>query len=82
MAPCSSKIKGYKGVITYVQKRGLKKMKYGYARVSTRQQDLEGQLRQLEENAAIGFTSKKLPEQKVIAPNFKNSFRKSRRGIR
>ena len=24
-------------------------MKYGYARVSTRQQDLEGQLRQLEE---------------------------------
>ena len=49
MAPCSSKIKGYKGVITYVQKRGLKKMIYGYARVSTRQQDLEGQLRQLEE---------------------------------
>ena len=40
MLPRSSKIKGYKGVITYGQKKGQKKMKYGYARVSTRQQDL------------------------------------------
>ena len=34
MLPCSSKIKGYNGVITYGQKRGQKEMKYGYARVS------------------------------------------------
>ena len=40
MIPYSSKIKEYKGVITYGQKKGQKKMKYGYARVSTRQQDL------------------------------------------
>ena len=32
-------------------------------------------------NAATGFTSKRLPERKVIVPNFKNSFRKSRQGI-
>ena len=49
MLPFSSKIKGYNGVITYSQKRGRKKMKYGYAQVSTRQQGQEGQLRQLEE---------------------------------
>ena len=35
-------------VIGKVEK-GVKNMKYGYARVSTRHQDLEGQLRQLEE---------------------------------
>ena len=32
-------------------------------------------------NAATGSTSRKLPEQKVIVPNFKNSFRKLRQGI-
>ena len=70
MVSCSSKIKGYKGVITYGQKRGRKKMKYGYARVSTRQQDLEGQLRQLEEERCDRVYFEKITGTKSDRPEF------------
>ena len=70
MLPRSSKIKGYKGVITYGQKKGQKKMKYGYARVSTRQQDLEGQLRQLEEERCDRVYFEKITGTKSDRPEF------------
>ena len=70
MVSCSSKIKGYKGVITYGQKKGQKKMKYGYARVSTRQQDLEGQLRQLEEERCDRVYFEKITGTKSDRPEF------------
>ena len=70
MLSYSSKIKGYKGVITYSQKRGQKKMKYGYARVSTRQQDLEGQLRQLEEERCDRVYFEKITGTKSDRPEF------------
>ena len=56
-------------------------MKYGYARVSTRQQDLEGQLRQLEEERCDRVYFEKITGTKSDRPEFQNSFRKLRQGI-
>ena len=53
MLPRSSKIRGYKGVITYSQKRGQKKMKYGYARVSEYCEQIEPPVRMIEPASAI-----------------------------
>ena len=45
-------------------------MKYGYARVSTRQQDLEGQLRQLEEERFYRVYFDKITVTKSDRPEF------------
>ena len=45
-------------------------MKYGYARVSTRQQDLEGQLRQLEEERCDKIYFEKITGTKSDRPEF------------
>ena len=45
-------------------------MKYGYARVSTRQQDLEGQLRQLEEERCDRVYFEKITGTKSDRPEF------------
>ncbi|UDM75569.1 recombinase family protein [Vagococcus fluvialis] len=45
-------------------------MKYGYARVSTRQQDLEGQLRQLEEEHCDKIFFEKITGTKSDRPEF------------
>ncbi|MFC4697788.1 recombinase family protein [Enterococcus aquimarinus] len=45
-------------------------MKYGYARVSTRQQDLEGQLRQLEEEHCNKIFFEKITGTKSDRPEF------------
>lgn len=69
----SSKIKVLNGVITYRQKRSekrMKNMKYGYARVSTRHQDLEGQLRQLEEEHCDKVFFEKITGTKSDRPEF------------
>lgn len=46
-------------------------MKYGYARVSTRHQDLEGQLRQLEEEQCDKIFFEKITGTKSDRPEFK-----------
>lgn len=46
-------------------------MKYGYARVSTRHQDLEGQLRQLEEEHCDQIFFEKITGTKSDRPDFK-----------
>lgn len=56
-------------VISKVEK-GVKKMKYGYARVSTRHQDLEGQLRQLEEERCDKVFFEKITGTKSNRPEF------------
>ena len=53
-----------------VKREGEKKMKYGYARVSTRQQDLEGQLRQLEEERCDRVYFEKITGTKSDRPEF------------
>ena len=53
-----------------VKREGKKKMKYGYARVSTRQQDLEGQLRQLEEERCDRVYFEKITGTKSDRPEF------------
>ena len=73
MITCSSKIKEYKGVITYGQKyirKVVENVKYGYARVSTRQQDLEGQLCQLEEEHCNKIFFEKITGTKSDRPEF------------
>lgn len=52
-----------------VKKRG-ENMKYGYARVSTRHQDLEGQLRQLEEERCDKIYFEKITGTKSDRPEF------------
>ena len=69
----SSKINTYKGVITNSQKHERKvgeNMKYGYARVSTRQQDLKGQLNQLKEENCDKIYSEKITGTKSDRPEF------------
>lgn len=69
----SSKINTYKGVITNSQKYERKvgeNMKYGYARVSTRQQDLKGQLNQLKEENCDKIYSEKITGTKSDRPEF------------
>ena len=56
-------------VISKVEK-GVKNMKYGYARVSTRHQDLEGQLRQLEEERCDKVYFEKITGTKSDRPEF------------
>lgn len=56
-------------VISKVEK-GVKNMKYGYARVSTRHQDLEGQLRQLEEERCDKVFFEKITGTKSNRPEF------------
>lgn len=56
-------------VISKVEK-GVKNMKYGYARVSTRHQDLEGQLRQLEEEHCDKVFFEKITGTKSNRPEF------------
>lgn len=56
-------------VISKVEK-GVKNMKYGYARVSTRHQDLEGQLRQLEEEHCDKVFFEKITGTKSDRPEF------------
>lgn len=56
-------------VINKVEK-GVKNMKYGYARVSTRHQDLEGQLRQLEEERCDKVFFEKITGTKSNRPEF------------
>ena len=56
-------------VISKVEK-GVKNMKYGYARVSTRHQDLEGQLRQLEEERCDKVFFEKITGTKSDRPEF------------
>lgn len=51
-------------------KKGAKNMKYGYARVSTRHQDLEGQLRQLEEERCDKIFFEKITGTKSNRPEF------------
>lgn len=51
--------------------KGVKNMKYGYARVSTRHQDLEGQLRQLEEERCDKIFFEKITGTKSDRPEFK-----------
>ena len=53
-------------------KKGMKNMKYGYgyARVSTRHQDLEGQLRQLEEERCDKIFFEKITGTKSDRPEF------------
>ena len=53
-------------------KKGMKNMKYGYgyARVSTRHQDLEGQLRQLEEERCDKVFFEKITGTKSNRPEF------------
>lgn len=51
-------------------KKGVKNMKYGYARVSTRHQDLEGQLRQLEEERCDKIYFEKITGTKSDRPEF------------
>ena len=73
MITCSSKIKEYKVVITYGQKyirKVVENVKYGYARVSTRQQDLEGQLCQLEEEHCNKIFFEKITGTKSDRPEF------------
>ena len=50
--------------------KGVKNMKYGYARVSTRHQDLEGQLRQLEEERCDKIFFEKITGTKSDRPEF------------
>lgn len=50
--------------------KGVKNMKYGYARVSTRHQDLEGQLRQLEEERCDKIYFEKITGTKSDRPEF------------
>ena len=50
--------------------KGVKNMKYGYARVSTRHQDLEGQLRQLEEEHCDKIFFEKITGTKSDRPEF------------
>ena len=50
--------------------KGMKNMKYGYARVSTRHQDLEGQLRQLEEERCDKIYFEKITGTKSDRPEF------------
>ncbi|HBH6743952.1 TPA: recombinase family protein, partial [Enterococcus faecium] len=45
-------------------------MKYGYARVSTRHQDLEGQMRQLEEERCDKIFFEKITGTKSDRPEF------------
>ena len=56
-------------------------MKYGYARVSTRQQDLEGQLRQLEEERCNRVYSEKITGTKNDRPNFRKRLKEIQTGI-
>lgn len=51
-------------------KKRVKNMKYGYARVSTRHQDLEGQLRQLEEERCDKVFFEKITGTKSDRPEF------------
>ena len=51
-------------------KKKVKKMKYGYARVSTRHQDLEGQMRQLEEEHCDRIYFEKITGTKNDRPEF------------
>lgn len=51
-------------------KKEVKNMKYGYARVSTRNQDLEGQLRQLEEEHCDKVFFEKITGTKSDRPEF------------
>ena len=53
-----------------VKREGKKKMKYGYARVSTRHQDLEGQLRQLEDERCDKIYFEKITGVKSDRPEF------------
>lgn len=53
-----------------VKKKGEKYMKYGYARVSTRQQDLEGQIRQLEKEGCDKIYFEKITGTKNNRPEF------------
>ena len=50
--------------------KGMKNMKYGYARVSTRHQGLEGQLRQLEEERCDKIYFEKITGTKSDRPEF------------
>lgn len=51
-------------------KKRVKNMKYGYARVSTRHQDLEGQMRQLEEEHCDRIYFEKITGTKNDRPEF------------
>lgn len=53
-------------------KKRVKNMKYGYARVSTRHQDLEGQMRQLEEEHCDRIYFEKITGTKNDRPEFQN----------
>lgn len=55
-------------------------MKYGYARVSTRHQDLEGQLRQLEEEHCDQIFFEKITGTKSDRPEFKKLLEAVRSG--
>lgn len=55
-------------------------MKYGYARVSTRHQDLEGQLRQLEEEHCDQIFFEKITGTKSDRPEFKKLLEAARSG--
>lgn len=55
-------------------------MKYGYARVSTRHQDLEGQLRQLEEEHCDQIFFEKITGTKSDRPDFKKLLEAVRSG--
>lgn len=62
-----------------VEKR-LKNMKYGYARVSTRHQDLEGQMRQLEEEHCDRIYFEKITGTKSNRPEFQKLIQEIKTG--
>jgi DNA invertase Pin-like site-specific DNA recombinase len=65
-----NKIKSTEGVITYGQKSEGKTMKYGYARVSTKGQDLQAQINALEKEGCKKIFFEKITGTKVERTEF------------
>jgi len=57
-------------MVKSISEKWVENVKYGYARVSTRQQDLEGQLRQLEEEHCNKIFFEKITGTKSDRPEF------------
>ena len=57
-------------MVKSISEKWVENVKYGYARVSTRQQDLEGQLRQLEEERCDKIYFEKITGTKSDRPEF------------
>ena len=57
-------------MVKSISEKWVENVKYGYARVSTRQQDLEGQLRQLEEEHCDKIFFEKITGTKSDRPEF------------